>query len=78
MDILAFDNQKNPLLLVECKAPEIELNQGVLNQIQRYHLVQSAKAILITNGLINSCFILNQEGFSAYPGLPDYETLLTL
>lgn len=58
-DILIFDNNKLPLILIECKAPFIELNKSVLEQVLRYNLVVNSKFVMISNGV--SDLILENE-----------------
>ncbi len=52
-DILVHDNYGNCNLLVECKAPNIKINQDSFDQILRYNQVINAKFLMITNGIIN-------------------------
>ncbi|MEY3398820.1 MAG: hypothetical protein RL220_1414 [Bacteroidota bacterium] len=54
-DILCLDRFGNQLLLVECKAPEIEVNQSVMDQAARYNLTIGARYILLTNGIQLYC-----------------------
>ena len=54
-DILVYDRQAKPLMIVECKRPEVELTSEVLDQTIRYNMVLNVKYILITNG--NSTYI---------------------
>jgi hypothetical protein len=49
-DILVFDANHEPWMLVECKAPEVALNEGVLQQALRYHVTVPATWIVISNG----------------------------
>lgn len=46
--ILINTNQK---ILIECKAPNVTINQKIFEQVARYNLEIQAKKILITNGL---------------------------
>ena len=48
--VLVFDRSLQPLMLVECKAPDIPINQTVIDQVIRYNLSLKVKYILITNG----------------------------
>ncbi|MBK9284403.1 MAG: type I restriction enzyme HsdR N-terminal domain-containing protein [Sphingobacteriaceae bacterium] len=68
-DILVFDSNKLPLILIECKAPYIELNKEVLEQVLRYNLILNSKFIMISNGV--SDFILENE--MQIQELPDYQ-----
>lgn len=53
-DILVYDNQHEPWLMVECKAMDIELNDSVLQQLLRYHISLPVEYLVITNG--KHCF----------------------
>ena len=58
-DIVCFDNNGSVMLLVECKSPEIQLNQNVFDQIAIYNLSFKAKFLLVTNGLNYFCCEMN-------------------
>ena len=49
-DILIYKNSR-PALLVECKAPQVKINQETFDQASRYNLQINADFIAITNGL---------------------------
>ncbi len=50
-DIVVFGAHSRPLLLVECKAPQIEIDDSAREQAFRYNTVLRARHIMITNGL---------------------------
>jgi len=52
-DIIAHDNFGKPNLLVECKAPNIIINQKSFDQIIGYNKVIDAKYLMLTNGIIH-------------------------
>ena len=52
-DIIAHDNYGKPNLLVECKAPNIIINQKSFDQIITYNKVIDAKYLMLTNGIIH-------------------------
>ena len=49
-DIVAFDRELKPQLLVECKAPGVALDRKVIDQVVRYTRVLPVRHILVTNG----------------------------
>ena len=49
-DILIYDRQHQPWMLVECKAPAVALTEGVLQQALRYNISVPVEYIVITNG----------------------------
>ncbi|PKL79872.1 MAG: type I restriction endonuclease subunit R [Ignavibacteriae bacterium HGW-Ignavibacteriae-4] len=51
LDIICHDKKGNPYLIVECKSPDIKLNQATLNQIGIYNIAQKTQFLLVTNGL---------------------------
>lgn len=54
-DVCVFDKTGKPYILAECKAPEINLNDKVFEQIGRYNLSLNAPFLLITNGIKHYC-----------------------
>lgn len=50
-DVVVFDPQGNIFLLVECKEPQVEITQGVFDQIARYNSSLNAHLLMVTNGL---------------------------
>ncbi len=69
-DVLIFDSNTEPLLLVECKAPEVKLSQDVFDQAARYNSVYKVKYIIITNGLEHFCAEIEHSS-SSYKFLND-------
>ena len=53
LDIIAYDNNGDPNLLVECKAPNIAIRQETFDQILSYNRVINSKYLMITNGIIH-------------------------
>lgn len=49
-DILVYDNQHKPWMLVECKEPKVNLSEDVLQQVLRYNISVPVEYIVITNG----------------------------
>lgn len=50
-DIMVYrKGELSPILLIECKAPDVALTENTTQQILRYNLVTKASLIMITNG----------------------------
>ncbi|MCX6270241.1 MAG: type I restriction enzyme HsdR N-terminal domain-containing protein [Bacteroidetes bacterium] len=58
-DILAYGTHKQPLLLVECKAPDVPVKQNVFEQIARYNMIFKVKYLIVTNGISHFCFSID-------------------
>ena len=55
-DVVVVDAQGQPLLLAECKAPDVKLDGRTLAQAVRYNSVLGARYIVLTNGLSHYCY----------------------
>jgi hypothetical protein len=77
-DVLVYTNTLTPLLIVECKAPEISLSTNALNQALRYNLVFNVNYLIITNGLQHFFYQKSAETgqWSLENELPSYLYLL--
>lgn len=59
-DVLIYNAQHQPWMLVECKAPEVLLSENVLQQVLRYNISVPVSYMIITNG--NSTIGWKREG----------------
>lgn len=74
-DILCYNNDSNPLLLVECKAPSVKISQSAFDQISIYNLQFKVPFLLVSNGLEHFCCQLDYEknNYSFLTEIPDYQ-----
>src|SRR5215208_4737070 len=49
-DILIYNREHQPWMMVECKAPAINLSEDALQQVLRYNITLPVQFIVITNG----------------------------
>jgi len=54
-DILVYNNDVKPLILVECKSYKVKINQNGFNQLSVYNKTINAKYLILTNGLSHFC-----------------------
>lgn len=52
-DLLVFNNTGQPMIIVECKSPALEITQAAFDQIARYNMPLKAKYLMVTNGLVH-------------------------
>jgi hypothetical protein len=50
-DIVVFNNLYEPIILVECKAPNVKLNQEALKQVFTYQNKLNCEFIVLSNGI---------------------------
>ena len=60
-DILVHKPAGHPAVLVECKAPEVSINQASFDQVARYNLAFSVRYLMVTNGLKHYCCKIDFE-----------------
>lgn len=55
-DIVVVDDAAKPLILVECKAPDVAIDNEVVMQAVRYNQVLKARYVVLTNGRGMWCY----------------------
>ena len=60
-DVVVYDNQLKPMLIVECKAPYIMLDNSVISQALHYNLTVKARVLMISNGVSDLVFNASNE-----------------
>lgn len=78
-DIVVYGNNLKPSLIVECKAPSIEINEAAFDQAARYHMVLHSPFIAITNGKRHFCCKYDDQNrkWVFLNSFPDYDELET-
>lgn len=61
-DIIVFNREAKPFILIECKAPEVPISKGALEQVARYNSVMHAQHLLLFNGHQWAFFSKNESG----------------
>ncbi len=76
-DVVVYDRQHTPLLIVECKAPHVTLSSTVFDQIVRYNISLNASYLIVTNGMEHYCCKLDYQNnsYTFLPDIPDYKDL---
>lgn len=64
-DLLVYDLDHRPWMLIECKAMDVKLDDAVLEQIIRYHAAVPVTYLIITNG--KSCFGFSKKAGTLVP-----------
>jgi hypothetical protein len=61
-DIVVMGDDMQPLMVVECKEPNIRIDNEVLAQVVRYNSILKCRYVVITNGLTTYCYAHNEDG----------------
>ncbi|MBQ8773120.1 MAG: type I restriction enzyme HsdR N-terminal domain-containing protein [Muribaculaceae bacterium] len=77
-DTVVFDKQGKPLVIIEYKAPSVNVTQLTFDQIVRYNMALQARYLIVSNGLSHYCCRINYDNhsYSFLPDIPDYTELV--
>ncbi len=78
-DVLIHGNQGEPILLVECKAPNVKIDEVVLHQVARYNSTLQVQYFIMTNGIQTYCGQIDYKTGEIHylDYLPTYEAILS-
>jgi hypothetical protein len=76
-DLVVYDRRGAPLLVTECKAPDVHVGQDVFDQVAGYNMVTKVNYLVVTNGLVHYCCKLDRERhtYEFLEELPAYDAL---
>lgn len=73
-DTVIFKRNGEPGIIVEYKAPHIDITQNVFDQIVRYNMQLHADYLIVSNGMKHYCCKIDYRDNSYHfiPQIPDY------
>lgn len=71
-DILIYNKNHQPWMMVECKASEVKLDEAVLQQVLRYNIGVPVEYIIITNGHFTYGWQRTEGSFVALDAIPSF------
>ena len=74
-DAVVFGTEGCPLMIVECKAPSVDMTQTVLDQALRYHSALQPRYLLLSNGTVTYCFMTEGQNLQPLDHLPDFNEM---
>lgn len=76
-DTVAYSRDLSPLMIMEYKAPSVEITSTVFDQIVRYNMVLRVKYLTVSNGLRHFCCKIDYETqeYTFLEEIPTYQTL---
>lgn len=75
-DALVYSRQGEPLVLIECKAPEVTISQKVFEQILAYNKTINAPFLLVSNGMKH--YFLRKDKNNTFKFMPDMPSFMEL
>jgi hypothetical protein len=70
-DVLVYDRESNPWMIIECKEMNVALDKTVLDQVLRYNISLNVSYLVITNGTYCKALNLKENNVSEIDLLPD-------
>ena len=76
-DTVLYRRDLTARMIVEYKAPEIEITQKVFDQITRYNMVLKVDYLIVSNGLQHYCCRIDYEhnSYTFLQDIPEYQNL---
>jgi len=76
-DIVVYNRNAEPVLIVECKASDVKLNQSAFDQVARYNMKLKVNYLIVTNGMKYYCCHIDYKNssYSFLQDIPDYSLL---
>ena len=76
-DTVFFNKDLSARMIVEYKAPHVEITQAVFDQITRYNMVLKVEYLIVSNGLRHYCCRIdyNTMQYTFLPDIPAYTEL---
>lgn len=75
-DILVYDQQHMPWMLIECKAPSVLINDKTFEQVLRYHISIPTSFLVVTNGQTTYAWQKVKGNLQLLEKLPEWQTTM--
>ena len=77
-DIVIYDRRVEPVMVVECKGPSVQLSQDTFNQIGHYNAKLKVPYLVITNGMQHYCCVVDHanRSYRFLDEIPSYKTMI--
>ena len=75
-DIVVYNRAAEPMMIVECKRPEVTLDQNVVDQALRYNNELNVNYIVITNGIKTFIFERQADGWQFMQKAPMWDEMI--
>ena len=76
-DTLLYNKELRPRMIVEYKAPTIQLQQKTFDQISAYNLLLKVDYLIVSNGLQHYCCKMDydHQRYQFLESIPDYQNI---
>ncbi|MDN0064976.1 type I restriction enzyme HsdR N-terminal domain-containing protein [Bacteroides gallinaceum] len=76
-DTVLYNRNLTARMIIEYKAPNVEITQAVFDQITRYNMVLKVEYLIVSNGIHHYCCHIDYttHSYTFLPTVPAYEEL---
>lgn len=77
-DTVLYRRDLSARMIIEYKAPHIEITQQVFDQITRYNMVLKVDYLIVSNGIEHYCCLIDytNQQYTFLKDIPEYRSLL--
>lgn len=77
-DSVVYDRAMRPVMIIEYKAPDVQVTQRTFDQIARYAMVLRAPFLTVSNGMRHYCCRMDYEAGRCefLKDVPDYQSIV--
>lgn len=78
-DIVVFNKQAKPIMIIECKAPNVKITQKTMEQAARYNWNLKVEYLVVTNGKSHFICKINhsENNYEFLPEIPNYTSIVS-
>lgn len=76
-DTVLYQRDLSARMIIEYKAPDVEITQAVFDQITRYNMVLKVDYLIVSNGMQHYCCKLDYQtnSYTFLRDIPNYDSL---
>ena len=74
-DGLVYNRQMQPMVILEFKAPSVNITQETFDQAAVYNSKVGAKYFILSNGMMHICCLLNENAYVFLQEVPDFKSI---
>jgi len=77
-DTVLYNKDLKPVMIIEYKAPTVELTQKIFTQISTYNLILKVDYLIVSNGLKHFICKMDydNQSYTFLPDIPDYKNMV--
>lgn len=75
-DVVIYNKALRPVVLIECKAPTVIIDNTTIEQALRYNLILSVNYLMLSNGVNDIILYIKDNKVTQLDELPDFDLIM--